>query len=66
MKTESSIDGLQWSLDGAMGIDYKIQRNISLFVEPKITYYLQNNQPMSSRTEMPLNVGLNGGLRIGF
>jgi len=66
IKVESSIEGFQWSLNGATGIDFKIQRNISLFVEPKITYYLQNNQPMSSRTEMPLNVGLNGGLRIGF
>ncbi|MHB9056335.1 MAG: outer membrane beta-barrel protein [Paludibacteraceae bacterium] len=60
----SGIDGVQWSVDGAMGIDYKIRKELSLFLEPKLIYYLQNNQPQSARTEQPLNFGINGGLRI--
>lgn len=61
---KSNIDGLQWSLNGGVGFDYKLNKDLSLFVEPKLTYYLENNQPMSARTEQPLNFGVNGGLRI--
>lgn len=61
---KSGIDGVQWSVDGAMGVDYKIRKGLSLFLEPKLIYYLQNNQPQSARTEQPLNFGINGGLRI--
>lgn len=61
---KSNIDGLQWSLSGAVGLDYKLSKDFSLFIEPKLIYYLENNQPESARTEQPLNVGLNGGLRI--
>ena len=63
-EVKSNIDGLQWSLSGGAGLDYKFSKDLSLFVEPRITYYLENNQPMSARTEQPLNVGVNGGLRI--
>ncbi|HHT23388.1 MAG TPA: PorT family protein [Bacteroidales bacterium] len=61
---KSKIDGLQWSLSLGLGVDVKIQKRLSLFAEPKLIYYLQNNQPESTRTESPLYVGVNGGLRI--
>ena len=61
---KSGIEGVQWSVNGALGVDYKIRKDLSLFVEPKLTYYLLNNQPRSARTEQPLTIGLNGGLRI--
>lgn len=59
-----TIDGFQWSLNGAVGAEYKINRDLRIFIEPQITYYLENNQPFSARTVQPLNLGLNGGLRI--
>ena len=61
---KSGIDGVQWSLNGGVGVDYKIQKDLSLFLEPKLTYYLDNNQPMSARTEQPLTLGVSGGVRI--
>lgn len=61
---KSNIDGVQWSVSGGVGFDYKLSKDLSLFVEPKLVYYLENNQPMSARTEQPLNLGVNGGLRI--
>lgn len=61
---KSSIEGVQWSVGGGVGFDYKLNKDLSLFLEPKLTYYLENNQPMSARTEQPLNIGVNGGLRI--
>lgn len=62
----SKIDGVQTSADVAFGVGYKLQKNWSLFFEPKLTYYFKNNQPMSARTETPLNVGFNGGMKVGF
>ncbi len=62
----SKIDGLQFSVHAATGFGYKINNNIQLFGEPRIVYYFNNNQPMSARTESPLTVGLNGGVRINF
>ena len=58
------IDGLQYSLSFAPGIDYKIYRNYSVYLEPKISYYFDNNQPFSTRTEHPVVIGINAGLRI--
>lgn len=62
----SKIDGFQFSATVAAGFDYKINEKMRLFAEPKITYYFKNNQPMSTRTESPFTVGMNGGIRIQF
>lgn len=62
----ASIDGVQWSVNGGVGIDVKLNRAVSLFAEPTATYYLKNNQPMNARTEQPLNFGINGGLRFNL
>ncbi len=66
IKVTSVIDGLQWSLNGSLGFQMKLNKNINLFIEPKCTYYLKNNQPMSARTENPIQIGINGGIRFGL
>jgi len=63
---QDNIPGLQWSFNTSFGVGYKFYRDISLYFEPRILYYLKNNQPVSARTEMPLLVGLNAGLRFEF
>jgi len=62
--SNEKIDGLQYSLSLAPGIDYKIYRNYSIYFEPKISYYFDNEQPVSARTERPVVIGINGGLRF--
>jgi len=62
----TNIDGVQWSVNGAVGTTYKIRRNLGIFFEPKIAYYFNNNQPISARTEQPVVLGLTAGLRIQF
>jgi len=62
----TKIDGIQWSVNGAVGITYKIQRNLGIFFEPKISYYFDNNQPLSARTEYPVVIGLTAGVRFQF
>lgn len=65
-EVKRGIDGWQWSVSGALGVDYRFARNLRIFAEPKLIYYFDNNQPESARSEHPLNVGINGGLRIEF
>jgi len=63
---QDDIPGLQLSYNASFGIGYKFYRDISVYFEPRIIYYLENNQPVSVRTEMPLQVGLSAGLRFDF
>lgn len=60
------IKGLQWSLNASFGVGYNFYRNFSIYFEPNIAYYLENNQPLSVRTESPLIVGLSAGIRFRF
>lgn len=62
----TDINGVQWSVNGAIGTTYKIQRNVGIFFEPKISYYFDNNQPLSARTEHPVVIGLSAGVRFQF
>lgn len=63
---KSSIDGIQLSMNGAVGAEYKLSRHIGFFLEPKVIYYFENNQPMSARSEHPLNIGISCGIRFGL
>ncbi|MDR2622064.1 MAG: PorT family protein [Dysgonamonadaceae bacterium] len=64
--SNEKINGLQYSISFAPGIDYKIYRNYSVYFEPKISYYFDTKQPVSARTEHPVVVGVNVGLRLGW
>jgi len=66
VKTISSnekIEGLQWSVGISPGIDYKLNKSYSIYLEPKTSYYFDNNQPESARTKHPVTVGINAGVR---
>lgn len=65
-KVNSSVDGMQWSLNAAMGVGYMIAPNMSVYIDPKLALYLDNNQPFSIRSVMPLQIVLNAGLRMSF
>ena len=65
-KLKEDIPDFQYSLNTSVGVSYNIYKDISLYFEPRITYYLNNNQPESIRTENPLIVGFSTGLRLGF
>ncbi|MDR0541501.1 MAG: autotransporter outer membrane beta-barrel domain-containing protein [Dysgonamonadaceae bacterium] len=61
--SNESIDGLQWSIQAAIGLSYRFHRGYSIYIEPKVSYYLENNQPFNVRTEHPFVPGINVGLR---
>lgn len=62
-KEKNSISGLQWSLNGGVGISYNFYKGMNFYVEPGVSYYFENNQPISKRTEDPFNFNLRVGLR---
>lgn len=62
----SGIRGLQWSLNVAVGISYRFYRNWSLYLEPRYSYYFDNGQPVSYRTENTTLIGLGAGVRLSF
>ncbi|MDO9154474.1 MAG: hypothetical protein Q7U47_12370 [Paludibacter sp.] len=61
---KTKIDGFQWSANVAFGANYRLSKDLGIYIEPVINYYFNNNQPMSARTEQPLIVSLNAGLRF--
>lgn len=61
-----SIDGLQWSLNASAGVSYRFYKNWSFYFEPRFSYYFDNAQPKSIRTENSVIVGVGAGVRFGF
>jgi len=59
---KSSIDKLQWSLNGALGINYKLGQHFGIFFEPRFGYHFNNHQPISIRTEWPISMGVHLGI----
>lgn len=64
--THSRIKGLQYSISASAGISYKIYGNLSLYAEPHISHYFDNDQPLSIRTVHRTIPTVNTGLRFEF
>lgn len=63
---KTSIHGLQWSLNGSLGVSYRLLNDWSLYAEPRLSYFFDSNQPISIRTDKPLTVGFGLGVRFDF
>jgi hypothetical protein len=65
--SHDNIAGVQWSLNGYLGISYNFSKRFSLYAEPGIRYFFPDaRQPESLRTERPFNYSLGFGLRANF
>jgi hypothetical protein len=60
----TNIAGLQWSVNGAIGTTYKLDNIFGIYFEPKISYFFNNNQPISARSNQPVSISLTAGLRF--
>jgi len=63
---KESINGLAWSINGSIGASYRFTKDWSFYVEPRISYYFDTDQPVSIRTEHATSFGLAGGIRFQF
>ena len=59
---KNSIDGVQLSVNGALGANYRLSKGWGIYFEPRVGYSFDCNQPISVRTEWPVYFGMNLGL----
>lgn len=61
-----SVKGLQLSVDGAIGAQFRLFSDVGFYIEPGVSYYFeQSNQPYTYRTANPVHFSLRLGLRFG-
>lgn len=61
-----SISGVQWSVNASVGASYDLSKSFSLFIAPRVSYYFDNDQPKSIRTNKDVSFGLNIGLKYNL
>ncbi|MDR1169784.1 MAG: porin family protein [Prevotellaceae bacterium] len=64
--SKTNMKDLQWSVNGSVGVAYKLSRSLGLFFEPQVGYFFDNGQPESIRTAWPVSFGLGVGLRFSL
>lgn len=61
-----SVDGVQYSLFAGVGVEFKLNDFMGIYVDPSLHWYPHCGQPFSIRTQQPLMFDLNLGLRVDF
>lgn len=64
--SSASIDGVQFSINGGLGVEYRLNNTLGLYFEPNIVYYFNSDIPRSIRTDQPLQVKAELGFRFRF
>lgn len=67
-RTESvSIRPLQWSVNGALGVEFNLSPLFSIYAEPGVGYYFDNGSSIPTYyQDKPFNFNLNLGLRFNL
>lgn len=60
------VEGLQFSVGGGFGVEFALGRRLGLYLDPGLNYYFPCNQPRSIRTDKPLLLNFDAGLRFNF
>lgn len=61
-----SEKGLQWSLMAVGGVQYDFTPHAALYFEPGVSYYLTETELHTARTESPVNLSLQLGVRLTY
>lgn len=63
-----SVDepGVQWSVAGAAGVQYRLGSVVGLYFEPEVSYYFTDTRLRTSRSDAPLTLTLRLGMRFSF
>jgi hypothetical protein len=63
----TGIDGLQWSLNGQVGVEYRFYKQFSFYFEPGVRYFFSyDGQPKSLRSDRPFTFILGCGIRTSL
>lgn len=58
--------GVQWSVQGAAGAEYRFGGLVGLYFEPEVSYYFTETSLQTARTDSPLSLTLRLGVRFSF
>lgn len=58
------VYGLQYSASLGIGIEYWFVPRFGIYVDPSVVYYFDNSQPLSVRTQQPLQANFEAGFRF--
>ena len=61
-----SISGVQLSVNASVGVSYDLSKELSLFLAPRLSYYFDNDQPESIRTDRDMSFGATIGLKFNL
>ena len=61
-----TIKRLQWSIHATAGVQYNFNRNIGIYLAPKLSHYITTMPLNTMRNEHPLNFNLQLGLSLDF
>lgn len=59
-----NVSGVQISANLGIGMEFLLGKHLGLYLDPSLRYYFDCNQPKSIRTDQPLMLGLEMGLRF--
>jgi len=61
-----SEGGLQWSILGALGVQYDLGRHTGIYFEPGLSYYATQTTLRTAHTESPVDLSLQLGFRLTY
>lgn len=56
--------GFQFSAGLGFGVEFKLSRNVGIYIDPAVRYYFKSNQPRSIRTDHPLMLNFEAGIKF--
>lgn len=64
--SSTSINGIDFSVNAGLGVEYKFGNTVGLYFEPNLVYFINSDVPRSIRTDQPLQVKAELGARFHF
>ena len=58
------VGGLQWSVGVGVGVEYWFVPRLGIYFDPSLVYFFDNSQPLSIRTQQPLQAKFEVGFRF--
>lgn len=65
-KYRADIEGVQFSMNAGLGVEYKFSNAVGLYFEPNLVYYTNSEVMYSIRTDQPFQVKADIGFRFHF
>lgn len=65
-RNSTDMDGLLFSVNAGLGVEYKFSNYVGLYFEPNLIYFTNSDMQYSVRTDQPLQIKAELGCRFHF